>query len=56
MVLEKDRDQLTDYVRNEEVLERVKEGRNVLQTIKRRKANWIGYTLHRNWLLQYVID
>jgi hypothetical protein len=29
----------TDRVRNEEVLHRVKEERNILRTIKRRKAN-----------------
>jgi hypothetical protein len=46
----------TDRVRNEEVLERVKEGRNILQTIKRRKANWIAYILHWNYLLQHVIN
>ena len=45
----------TDHVRNEEVLERVKEGRNILQTIKRRTANWIAYILHWNYLLQHVI-
>jgi hypothetical protein len=28
-------------MRNEEVLHRVKEERNMLHTIKRRKANWI---------------
>jgi hypothetical protein len=38
----------TDLVRNEEVLHRVKEERNMLQTIKRRKANWIGHILRRN--------
>ncbi|GFG32607.1 hypothetical protein Cfor_04723, partial [Coptotermes formosanus] len=32
-----------DHVRNEEVLHRVKEERNMLQTIKRRKGNWIGH-------------
>jgi hypothetical protein len=30
-------------VRNEEVLYRVKEKRNILHTIKMRKANWIGH-------------
>jgi hypothetical protein len=30
----------TDRVRNEEVLHRVKEERNIIHTIKRRKANW----------------
>jgi len=29
-------------VRNEEVLHRVKEDRNILHIIKRGKANWIG--------------
>jgi hypothetical protein len=32
----------TDHVRNEEVLHRVKEERNIVHTIKRRNANWIG--------------
>jgi hypothetical protein len=42
-------------VRNEEVLQRVKEERIIVQTIKRRKANWIGHILHRNVLLNLVI-
>jgi hypothetical protein len=46
----------TDHVRNEEVLHRVKEERNILHTIKRRKANWIGHILHRNSLLKHVIE
>ena len=32
-------------MKNEEVLHRVKEERNILATIQRRKANWIGYIL-----------
>jgi hypothetical protein len=32
----------TDHVRNEEVLLRVKEQRNILHEIPKRKANWIG--------------
>jgi hypothetical protein len=43
-------------VRNEEVLHRVMEERNILHTIKRRKANWIGHILHRNCLLKHVIE
>jgi hypothetical protein len=35
---------------------RVKEDWNILQTIKRRKANWIGHILHRNCLLKHVIE
>jgi len=45
----------TDHVRNEEVLLRVKEQRNILHEIRKRKANWIGHILHRNCLLQRVI-
>jgi hypothetical protein len=44
-----------DHVRNEEVLQRVKEERNTLHTIHRRKANWIGHILRKNWLLTYVV-
>ena len=39
----------TDHVRNE-ALQNIKDERNILQTIKRRKANWIGHTLRRNGL------
>ena len=44
-----------DYVRNEEVLLRVKEQRNFLHEVRKRKANWIGHILRRNCLLQRVI-
>jgi hypothetical protein len=43
-------------VRNEEVLHRVKEERNIVHTTKRRKANWIGHILRRNCLLKDVIE
>jgi len=42
----------TDHVRNEEVLLRVKEQRDILHEISKRKANWIGHILRRNCLLQ----
>jgi len=45
----------TNHVRNE-VLFRVKEQRNILLEISKRKANWIGHILHRNCLLQQVIE
>ena len=41
----------TDHVRNEEVLLRVNEQRNILHKIRKRKANWIGHILRRNCLL-----
>jgi ribosomal 50S subunit-associated protein YjgA (DUF615 family) len=44
----------TDYVRNEDVLFRVKEQRNVLHKMRKRKANWIGHILRRNCILQRV--
>jgi hypothetical protein len=46
----------TDHVRNEEVLLRVKEQRNILHEISERKANWISHILRRNCLLQRVIE
>ena len=46
----------TDHVRNEDVLLRVKEQRNNLHEIRKRKANWIGHILRRNCLLQRVIE
>jgi hypothetical protein len=46
----------TDHVRNEDVLLRVKEQRNSLHEIRKRKANWIGHILRRNCLLQRVTE
>jgi len=43
-------------VRNEEVLLRVNEQRNILHEIRKWKANWIGHILCRNCLLQWVIE
>jgi len=53
VVPEKNRE---DHVRNEEVLLRVKEQRNILHEISKRKANWIGHILRRNCLLKQVIE
>ena len=46
----------TDHVRNEEVLLTVKEQRNILHEISKRKANWIGHILRRKCLLKQVIE
>ena len=57
VVLEKDgKISWTDHMRNEEVLLRVQEQRNILHEISKRKANWIGHILRRNCLLQRVIE
>jgi hypothetical protein len=45
----------TDRVRNEEVLLRVKEERNILHTVKIRKANWIGHILRGNCVLEHKL-
>ena len=46
----------TDHVTNEDVLLRVKEQKNILHEISKRKANWIGHILRRNCLLQRVTE
>ena len=46
----------TDHVRNEEVILRVNEQRNILHEIRKRKANWIGHILRRNCLLKQNIE
>jgi hypothetical protein len=46
----------TDHVRNEKVVLRVKEQRNILHEISKDKTNWIGHILCRNCLLQQVIE
>ena len=43
-------------VRSEEMLQRFKEKRNILQTMKRRKGNWVGHILRRNCLLKRVFE
>ena len=54
MVLEKN--SWTDHARNEDVLLRVNEQRNILHEIRKRKANWIGHILRRKCLLKQVIE
>ena len=46
----------TDHVRNEEVLLRVNEQRNILHEIRKRKASWIGHILRRYCFLKEVIE
>jgi hypothetical protein len=43
-------------MRNEEVLLRVKEQRNILHEISKWKAKWIGHILRINCLLQWIIE
>jgi hypothetical protein len=46
----------TEHVGNDEVLLRVKEQKNILHEISKRKANCIGHILRRNYLLLQVIE
>jgi hypothetical protein len=46
----------TDRERTEELSQSVKEERNILHTIERRKANSIGHTLRTNCLLKHVME
>ena len=41
---------------NEEVLHTIKEERNIIHTVNRRKANCIGHILFRNCLLEHIIE
>jgi hypothetical protein len=42
-------------VKNDELLQKVKEEMNILHTIKGRMANWIGHILCRNCLPALLI-
>jgi hypothetical protein len=46
----------TDRERNEETLLSVNEERNILRTVKRRKANWFGHILNGNCFLKLVTE
>jgi hypothetical protein len=47
---------VTDHVKNEKVLHRVKEVRNILHTIQGGKSKWIGHILHRNCCIRHIIE
>jgi hypothetical protein len=46
----------TDRVINEEASYTVKEERNIVHTIKRRKDKWVDHILRTNCLLKHVIQ
>jgi len=46
----------TGHVKNDEVLQRVKEERNILHTLKRRTVNWIGQIFSRKCLPASLIN
>ena len=46
----------SEKVTNEDILERIREKRTLLNNILRRKANWIGHVLRINGFLHAVIE
>jgi hypothetical protein len=46
----------SDRSKNVVVLRRVKDERNILYTINRREANWLGRILCGKFLLKHVIE
>ena len=46
----------TDKITNEEVLRRVGEKRSMLETIVRRKKNWIGHIMRGDELMKEVME
>ena len=46
----------TDRIKNSVVLERVGDGRIMLELIKKRKMNWLGHWLRRNCLLKDALE
>jgi len=45
-----------DCAGNEEGLQRVKEDRKSLHTIKRKMGNWIGHSLRTNCLMKHASE
>ena len=46
----------TDKIKNAVMLERVGEGRTILELMKKRKRNWLGHWLRRNCLLKDALE
>ena len=45
-----------EKVTNEQVIKRLDEKRTLLNNMLRRKANWIGHILRRNFLFHDVVE
>jgi hypothetical protein len=56
LVLEKDGEDHLDWWVINKALRRIRDKRNIRQTIKRKKTNWIGHILSMNCLLKHVIE
>ena len=47
---------MEDKIKKPVVLERVREGRTMLELIKKRKRNWLGHWLRRNCLFKDALE
>jgi hypothetical protein len=56
MVLEKDGEEQLDRSCEIRSITSSQEERNILHSVERRKANWIGHILRRNCLLKHVTE
>ena len=56
LVVARSSSEIPEGLMNNPVLLRVKEQVHILHEIRKRKANWIGHILHRNCLLQRVVE
>ena len=54
--MEKDGTCKMDKIKNAVVLERVGEGRIMLELIRKRKRNWLGHWLRRNCMLKDALE
>ena len=46
----------TEYVEYQEVLQRIKDERNILHTIQGKKAKWLSHNLRRNYRQKHVTE
>jgi hypothetical protein len=56
VVPEKDGEDQADRVMSERALHRVKDERDIIRKIERRKPNWIGHIWRWNCLARHVIE
>jgi hypothetical protein len=56
VVLEKDGEDQLDRMCQKQRITKSQGDRNILQTIKRSKVNWIGHILNTNCLLKHIIE
>jgi hypothetical protein len=46
----------TDRITNDEVFQRAKEGRLLLQILQNRRHSWVGHTVRHNEFVENILD